>query len=173
MWSAILLILTAVLGWSVPPLGAAELGAATAAAAFERMKGLAGVWRAEGDVQKTATYEVVASGSALLERYVDESMPSGSEMVTLYHLDSGRLVLTHYCMTGNQPRMAAASFDDKKGELRFEFTGASNLKSAAEGHMHRASVRFEGPDRFTTEWEFFEDGKLAFSEEAPMRRVKP
>ena len=176
IWSIILGSLVLVLGSVAPELeGAESTDAKSAAAAFEKLKGLAGAWQAVGtDGKKKRTkYELVASGSTLLERYVDESMPSGSEMLTLYHLDGGRLVLTHYCMAGNQPRMEAASFDAAAGELQFEFMDATNLKSPADGHMHRARFRFEGPDQFTTEWEFFENAKPAFSEVVRMARVKP
>jgi hypothetical protein len=143
-------------------------------AAFEKLKSLEGRWQSVGadGKKKMTTYEVVANGSALFERYEDESMPPGSEMLTLYHLDGGRLLLTHYCMSGNQPRMQATSFDAATGELKFDFLDATNLRSPTDGHMHRARFRFEGPDRFTTEWEYFENGKTAFSEVVPMSRVK-
>lgn len=111
-WSVILGSLVLVLGWIAPRLEAAESpDTKSAGAAFEKLKGLAGTWQAVGTdgKKKRTTYELVASGSTLLERYVDEGMPSGSEMITLYHLDGGRLVLTHYCMAGNQPRMEASS----------------------------------------------------------------
>jgi hypothetical protein len=176
--SVILGSLVLVLGSVAPGLeGAESTDAKSAGAAFEKLKGLAGTWHALGTEgkKKRTTYEFVVSGSTLLERYVDESMPSGSEMLTLYHLDGGRLVLTHYCMAGNQPRMRmeTASFDAAAGELQFEFMDATNLKSPADGHMHRARFRFEGPDQFTTEWEFFENDKPAFSEVVRMARVKP
>ena len=135
-----------VLGSVAPGLeGAESTDAKSAAAAFEKLKGLAGARQAVGTdgKKKRTTYELVASGSTLLERYVDEGMPSGSEMLTLYHLDGGRLVLTYYCMAGNQPRMEASSFDAAAGELQFEFMDATNLKSPADGHMHRARFRFE------------------------------
>lgn len=168
-WSLVL-----ALGSIAVRLEGAELPDTKSAAAFEKLKGLAGTWQAVAtDGTKTrTTSELVASGSTLLERYVDESMPSGSEMITLYHLDGGRLVLTHYCMAGNQPRMEAASFDAASGELQFEFLDATNLKTPADGHMHRARFRFESPEQFTTEWEFFEDGKPAFSEVVRMARVR-
>lgn len=161
-----------VLIWGALAQGAE--GAEFTSAAFQKLKGLEGSWQSVGTdgKRKTTTYEIVASGSALLERYEDEGMPAGSEMLTLYHLDGGRLVLTHYCMAGNQPRMQAASFDEATAELKFDFLDATNLKSPAEGHMHRARFRFEGPDRLTTEWEYFENGKPAFSEVVEMSRVK-
>src|SRR5690348_9833305 len=73
-----------------------------AAAAFSRLKSLAGEWQADTQTGKAyLKYEVIAAGTAVMERETAEKMP---EMLTVYHLDGKRLVLTHYCMAGNQPR---------------------------------------------------------------------
>ena len=75
-------------------------------AAFSRLKTLVGEW--ETDSQQTGkihtSYEPIAGGTALVERESGDKMPV---MMTVYHLDGDRLLLTHYCMAGNQPRMGA------------------------------------------------------------------
>src|SRR5258708_12842309 len=89
-------------------------------ASLERFKALAGDWVAaeDGDMVKkgdlVARYAVTASGSAVVETVFPGSE---HEMVTVYHADGSDLVLTHYCMEGNQPRMRAR---DAQGS-RFDF----------------------------------------------------
>jgi hypothetical protein len=145
------------------------------AQAFERLKGLVGVWEVTQPAGKKATvrYELTAGGSALFEHYSDSSMGSGNEMITMYHVDAGRLLLTHYCMAGNQPRMQLKRFDPSKGELDFDFLDATGLADESEGHMHRAQFRILDENRFTSRWEFLENGKPAFDELQELSRVSP
>jgi len=145
---------------------AAASDAPDAAAAFERLKGLVGVWEVTQPSGHKATvrYELTASGSALFEHYADGSMGKGNEMITMYHLDSGRLLLTHYCMAGNQPRMLLKRFDPATGELDFDFLDATGLKDENAGHMHRAQFRISDKDRNTTRRELVENGKTTFAE---------
>ena len=143
------------------------------ALAFERLKGLVGVWEVTAPAGKKATvrYELTAGGSALFEHYSDSSMGSGNEMITMYHVDSGRLLLTHYCMAGNQPRMQLKRFDPAKGELDFDFLDATGLPDENAGHMHRAQFRLVNENRFTSRWEFVENGKPTFDELQELTRV--
>jgi hypothetical protein len=152
---------------------AAAADAPDAAAAFERLKGLVGVWEVTQPAGNKATvrYELTASGSALFERYADGSMGEGNEMITMYYLDSGRLLLTHYCMAGNQPRMLLKRFDPATGELDFDFLDATGLKDENAGHMRRARFKLSGPNRYTSRWEFVEDGRTSFDEKQELTRV--
>jgi hypothetical protein len=136
---------------------AAGLGAA---AAFERLKSLAGEWTGTagegGGSPATITYRVTAAGSAVVETL----MPgSPHEMVTVYHRDGDALVLTHYCAMGNQPHMrldVAASTADR---LVFAFAGGANLDPAVDAHMHSGELRLLGPDRLEGDWTAYKDGK--------------
>jgi hypothetical protein len=92
-------------------------------------------------------------------------------MLTAYHLDGNQLVLTHYCMAGNQPHMVAQKFDGASGELNFAFAGGSNIAPGA-GHMHDATFHISSADRFESKWDFVEAGKVKFSEEIHYARVK-
>ena len=155
----------------LPCLPAATGHPAPAAAAFERFKALAGEWTAT-DADGTTSrqiYEVVAGGSAVLERCEMTHEGQPVTMLTLYHLDGARLLLTHYCMAGNQPRMEARGVTD--GTVAFEFVDATGLDTPGEGHMHRAVFHFEGEDRFTTEWTFHQDGQDTFTEKATYVRA--
>ncbi|HEU4394576.1 MAG TPA: hypothetical protein VFS92_03360 [Planctomycetota bacterium] len=133
-----------------------------AAAVFAHFKGLAGTWKGDGEMggngQKNpvqVAYRLTAGGSA-----VEETLFCGSphEMVTLYHLDGPRMLLTHYCAAGNQPTMVLVPGDDP-AKPQFEFLRATNLADPKEGHMHRASFDFTEANRLRSRWTFFNDGK--------------
>ena len=141
-----------------------------AAEAFDKLKTMAGHWQAQmpsGKVQ--VHYQLLAGGSVLIAR---ETVPHFPEMMTVYHLDGDRLVLTHYCGAGNQPHMQAEPFDSESNELRFAFVSASNLAHSGAGHMHSAVVRFNGPDDVVAEWTWYENGKVKFNEPLNFHRVK-
>lgn len=148
---------------------------ASAAAAFERLKGLEGVWEADlgGGEKATSRIEIISGGSAIVDRYQDTKLGPGKEMVTVYHLDGDRLLLTHYCVAGNQPRMKLESFDPAAGELRFEFLDATGLRDPGAGHMHRARYRLEDSRHFSTVWDWVEKGKTTSQEAERYTRVSP
>lgn len=142
-----------------------------AARAFETFKSLAGEWRGEnakGD-PVSITYEVAAGDSAVLERFVHAGADGPMTMLTVYHLDGEDLMLTHYCIAGNQPRMRAASYSAKGVE--FELVDVTNLASPEAGHMRSAAYEFRGPDRFATAWTWHEAGADKFTEDVEVRRV--
>jgi hypothetical protein len=140
-----------------------------AKAVFGRLKALAGEWEANSSMGKVRlSYEVIAGGSALVQRETFEHM---APMMTVYHLDKDRLLLTHYCTTGNQPRMQARSFDPKTGELKFEFVDATNLASSAAGHMHAVKMRL-GANQVAADWDFYEGGSRKMTESFLYSRVR-
>jgi hypothetical protein len=155
------------------PAGAG--GRPDARAAFDRLKRLAGTWEAQdgsGKQPAVSRFEIVGGGSAILEKYSDPNLGAGNEMVTLYHLDGDRLLLTHYCMAKNQPRMQLVAFDPVTNELHFEFLDATNLPSPDVGHMHRARYSLQEADRFTTVWDFVAGGRTTFNEEQRFTRIR-
>jgi len=154
----------------VAALGIPSLAADNNAAAFEKLKKLAGTWESRTSDGKTGkvTYEVIANGSAVIER--DEH--DGTSMETVYHLDGKDLVLEHYCMAGNQPKMRASVYNPQTGELQFEFVSVGNLSSPGAGHMHNAAFKFVDDNQFASEWTFFEGGKAKFTEKIESRRVQ-
>ncbi len=139
------------------------------AAAFSRLKTLAGEWEAETKMGKMhLSYEVIAGGTALVEKESGDKMPA---MLTVYHLDGDRLLLTHYCMAGNQPRMQAKAYNADSGELEFQFLDATNLP-AGGGHMHNVTFRFVDNGHLATAWEFYENGAPKTKELAEYTRVR-
>lgn len=153
----------------------AQAAPVDAAAAFERLKALQGTWEApaaNGRKAKT-TFELTAGGTVLLERYENPAMPGGGHMATAYFVEGQSLVLTHYCIARNQPTLRAETYDAASGRIQFEFLRASNLASDSAGHMRRAMYHVDGPDQFTTAWEYFDKGKVAFTETETFTRIRP
>ena len=141
-----------------------------ATTAWSRLKSLVGEWEGEGDMGKVyLSYELIAGGTALVERERTDKTP---EMLTVYHLDGKRLVLTHYCMAGNQPRMEARSFNPGTGDFAFDFVDATNMPSPNTGHMRSVSMKLIDEKHLSSEWRFYEGGQMKMNVTARYTRVK-
>ena len=108
-------------------------------AGLEKMKKLVGTWLvADKDGKPTdqvaSIIKVTAGGSAVHETIVP-GQPH--EMVSLYTVDGPDLVMTHYCVLGNQPRMKADP-NSSSDQIVFKFAGGSNLDPKKDKHMHEA-----------------------------------
>lgn len=123
-----------------------------AAATFEKMKTLAGNWEVnwEGKTQP-ATLSVISAGSALMQNDKTENM------VTMFHMDGDRLMLTHYCAAKNQPRLVGRIQPD--GSVHFDFLDVTNLPDKNAGHMRRMILTMKDADHFSEQWFFYQDGK--------------
>ncbi|MEK7317262.1 MAG: hypothetical protein AAB011_13865 [Candidatus Eisenbacteria bacterium] len=127
---------------------------AAAPAAFERLKGLVGAWQGvgEGGENSTTSFELMSNGSALMERLVPMA---GMVMVNLYHPDGDAVVMTHYCASGNQPRMRCA----KDGaSLAFTLADITNWKKG-EARMSAVTVTLIDADHMRQDWVTDEAGK--------------
>ena len=131
----------------------AAAGAKVSSQAFERFKALAGEWVAAEDGEMTrkgdlvARYAVTAGGSAVVETVFPGSP---YEMVTVYHAEGPDLVLTHYCVEGNQPRMRARGASGSRFD--FQFDGGAGIDPSRDRHMHSATVELVGKDEIRTVW---------------------
>jgi hypothetical protein len=140
---------------------------------FEKVKALAGTWvEADKDGKPTdkvvSVVKVTAGGSAVHET----SFPgTPMEMVSVYHLDGSELVMTHYCMLGNQPRLKA---DPKSpaNQIKWVFAGGTNLDPAKDTHMHSAVVTFVDADHIEIAGEAWENGKPAPNHCGTMKLVR-
>jgi hypothetical protein len=130
--------------WSAP----------NASAAFNSLKALAGQWDSKdpGGKQQTVTWKVVSGGSVIMESMQEESM------VSMFHLDNSRLMMTLYCAAQNQPRMRGQVSDDGK-TFTFDFLDATNMASPAAGHMRKLVLTIQDKDHFTEQWFFSTGGK--------------
>lgn len=141
------------------------------AVAFARLKSLAGEWEADSTMGKIhARYEVASGGNVLLEHM--SVAGKHDDMITVYYLEDGKLVLTHYCEMGNEPHMAAQRIDPATGEIQFDFAGAANLASPDAPHMHAAVIRVVDADHFLSKWTLFEKSQPKLAVSAQYVRVK-
>lgn len=118
---------------------------------FDQLKSLAGSWEGTLDGETLhISLRVTSRGNALLH----EMRGAGpDDPITMFNLDGDRLMLTHYCDAGNQPRMLATVSPDGK-TIVFDFKEATNLLSTQGGHMQRVTFTFIDRDHHTEKWEF-------------------
>jgi hypothetical protein len=125
---------------------------------FDQLKSLAGRWegKANGNRPVAVSFRMTAGGTALLSEIEG---PSKEDMISMFHLDGpDRLLLTHYCGAGNQPRMQATVAADGKTFV-FDFLDATNLAHPEDGHMQRLVISVLDADHHTEEWTFVERGR--------------
>jgi len=150
----------------------------TAADAFASIKKLQGEWRGpammKGMPPSHSIYRVTAGGSA-----VEETIFPGTkmEMVSVYHMDKGSLLMTHYCALGNQPRMKLNTRQSTASDLVFDFDGGTNLNPRRDPHMHSLRLTLpnpakKSPQKLSGSGTSWEGGKLKSSCETTMTRTK-
>jgi hypothetical protein len=127
--------------------------------AFEKLKTLVGTWRGHvGTPDRAATieYRLVSGGTVVMETL----FPGTShEMISMYYLDGGNLLLTHFCSAGNQPQM---TYDRKRStprEFVFKFDGGRGFVAREDLHIHNGWIRFLDENRLEEGWTAWEHGK--------------
>jgi hypothetical protein len=136
----------------------AQTNATDAQRAFATIKSMPGSWEGKTldghDVR--VDFKVTSGGSAVMS----EIFGHGPEdMITMFHLDGpNRLLMTHYCGAGNQPRMQASTSADGK-TITFTFVDATNLATPDAGHMQRMVLTLVDENHHTEEWTFADHGK--------------
>jgi hypothetical protein len=142
--------------------GQAKLPPPPTNANLEKMKKLAGTWLVAGKDGKpteevASIIKVTAGGSA-----VHETLFPGQphEMVSIYTASGPDLVMTHYCVLGNQPRMKA---DPKSpaSQIVFQFDGGGNLDPKKDKHMHEAILTIVDNDHIEVNGVGWENGAPA------------
>jgi hypothetical protein len=138
----------------------AVLLAATAAVAqtaaqksFDQLKSLSGSWEGKNSKGEPLhiTFRDTAGGSALMSEIMGEGH---HDMVSMFNLDGpNRLMITHYCGAGNQPRMTATTSPDGK-TITFDFMDATNLATPDAGHMRRVVFTVIDASHHTETWTF-------------------
>jgi hypothetical protein len=142
-------------------LAAISLVAATAFAqtdaqkAFNAIKNMPGTWEgqtSEGDTVQV-NFKSVSRGSAVVSEILGKE-----DMISVFHMDGSRLLMTHYCAMGNQPRMQASLSPDGK-TITFNYVDATNLATPDAGHMQRMVLTVLDENHQIEEWTFVDHGK--------------
>jgi hypothetical protein len=127
---------------------------------FDTIKSLAGNWEGKDQMgyQVDVSYRMTGGDSALMSEIKTAKPGHSEDMISMIHMDGDRLLLTHYCMAGNQPRMQATPSPDGK-TIVFDFIDATNLADSQPGHMQRVIFTFTDANHHTEEWHFATPGK--------------
>ena len=151
---------------------------------FDKIKTLAGSWEGRvstvppladmGDMSVAQiTMRVTSRGNALVHEMKGAGTPDDparyDHPVTMFYLDSDRLLLTHYCDAGNRPRMAARTSPDGK-TVGFDFLDvAGNLQY---GHMQHALFTLIDENHHTEDWTFMMPGDKPMRAHMDLQRTK-
>jgi hypothetical protein len=146
-------------------LSSAAFAQTDAQKSFDKLKTLSGEWEARvttdlpvatplDDAPMRVTLRTTSRGNALMHEMTSAGSPD--DPITMFYLDEGRLLLTHYCDAGNRPRMEGKISPDGK-TLEFEFidVAGNNLHQ----HMHHAKFTFIDANHHTEDWTFMSGDK--------------
>jgi len=127
---------------------------------FDKLKSLAGEWEglgAEGgkEMPTTSSFRLVSDGSVLMN-VLAPGTPH--ERVTMFHMDGGDLLATHYCAAHNQPRFHLASTPEPNVFV-FEFKDATNLSSPGAPHMVGVKFTLVDATHHYEDWTFLANGQ--------------
>jgi len=123
--------------------------------AFEKLKTLAGSW--EGTymgMSGKVTIRVTSTGNAIL---LEMTSPGGpDDPITMIYVDGDRLLLTHFCDSGNRPRMQGRLSPDGN-TVTFDFLDVSG--SAEKFLMHDVVFTMVDADHHIEAWAYSLNGK--------------
>jgi hypothetical protein len=148
---------------------------AQAGQAFEMLASLSGRWSGtarSGDqvLPVEVSYELVSGGSVVMERLF---RGTPHEMITMYHRDGERLLLTHYCTANNQPRMELVGWSAApETTAAFAFVDATNHVDPGSVLMHDARIVKRSADHVQASWTAWKDGRADHTAEFELRRIQ-
>jgi len=95
--------------------------------------------------------------------------PARHDPVTMFYLDSDRLLLTHYCDAGNRPRMSGKMLPDGK-TVQFDFLDLSG--GTQYGHMDHAVFTLVDANHHTEDWTYIMPGDKPVQARFELARTK-
>src|ERR1700751_3267958 len=116
--------------------------------AFNAIKNMPGTWEgqtSEGDTVQV-NFKAVSRGSAIVSEILGKE-----DMISVFNLDGSRLLMTHYCAMGNQPRMQASVSPDGK-TITFNYVDATNLAPPDAGRMQKMVLTVLDENHHIEEW---------------------
>ena len=119
---------------------------------FDKLKSLVGSWKGKDSEGKpvTITYKLVSGGTSIMETL--DMADDKEAMITMYHMNGDKLMMTHYCSLGNQPRMQAAKTSKDGSTIAFSFVDITNLASKEDNYMRKLMFTFKDNDHFSQQW---------------------
>lgn len=113
--------------------------------AFRDLSTLVGEWSGTyANHPLRVSYKLTANGTALVETW---TMSATRESMTLYTVDGNRLLATHYCPQGNQPRLVLTGMD-KANRYQFRFLDGTGLQDPGGSHQHACWLQVVSPETF-------------------------
>ena len=131
---------------------------ADAQQSFNKLKALTGNWVGTTSDGRSVEVEFreTSAGSALMSEIKGDGK---HHMISMFNLDGpNKLVITHYCSAGNQPRMVAAPSSDGK-TFTFTFVDGMNIPDADSGHMQTVAFAVTDASHHTETWTYIDHGK--------------
>jgi hypothetical protein len=124
------------------PLHAAAGATPMARTPWQTLAALDGSWRlavprTDGERDFRISFRMISRGSALVETFGN---PAKNVTETVYHRDGEKVMATHYCAQGNQPRLVLEGAPQGDG-LTFRFLDITNLANPAASHLVRIDFR--------------------------------
>ena len=105
--------------------------------AFEKLKTLAGTWQGSFmGMSINLTMRVTSSGNAILHEAISSR---SDDPITMFYVEGDRLLATHYCDSGNRPRMEGKMSPDGK---KIEFTLVDIAGTTHKGYMGNIVFNF-------------------------------
>ena len=169
----LLIILVATAAVALPqqmqmPMPKASGPQSDAQKAFEKLKTLAGSW--EGTymgMSGKVTIRVTSRGNAILHEVTSSGMPDNP--ITMIYVDGDRLLLTHYCDSGNRPRMEGKISPDGNS---VEFTLFDITGNTEKGFMNRIAFTIVDANHHNEESTFMLPGNKSFRAGGVLQRTK-
>ena len=134
---------------------AAALAQSDAQKSFAQLKSLSGSWEGKSSegMPLQVSFRETAGGSALMSE-----IQGDHGMISMFNLDGpNKLLMTHYCAAGNEPRMQASVSPDGK-TITFSFFDGTNIAPGA-GHMESMVLTMLDNNHHTEDWTFVAQGK--------------
>ena len=123
--------------------------------AFEKLKTLAGTWQGSlMGMSINLTLRVTSSGNAILHEASSSARPD--DPITMFYVEGDRLLATHYCDSGNRPRMEGKMSQDGK---TIEFNLVDIVGNTQNGYMDHIVFTFIDASHHTEDGSWTLPGK--------------
>lgn len=133
----------------------AAIAQSDAQKSFTQLKSLTGSWEGKSADGKPllVSFRETAGGSAIMSE-----IQGDHGMISMINMDGpNKLLMTHYCAAGNEPRMRASLSPDGK-TITFTFFDGTNIAPGA-GHMQTVVLTMLDDNHHTEDWTFVDHGK--------------